>query len=179
MDNKNYKIWEIPLMKRIHLAIILTLFLVISFSFAACNNEKQPIQATKIGDLILNGDRINKVSIFEDQNGIASETLTSSSEIQELLRLLSNIPIKQLSKQDDIEFMQNGQKLLEKGLLIVDLEEEGKPSSGKFLIWKDGLIYIVDTISMDEPKRTISYLSKDKNLNIYIWLSTQVKNGGL
>ena len=46
-------------MKRIHPTIILTLFLVISFYLAACNNEKQPVQATKIGDLILNGDRIN------------------------------------------------------------------------------------------------------------------------
>lgn len=162
-------------MKRIHTAIILILFLAISVSLFACNNKNQPVQATKAGDLILNKPRINKVSIYEDQNGIASEELTSSSEIGELLRLISTIPIKQLSKQEDIDFMQNGQKLFEKGLLIVDFEEEGKPSYGKFLIDKDGLVYLVDTISMGAPKRTISYLSNNKNLNIYTWLKNPNK----
>lgn len=132
-------------------------------------------QTATISDLIYNQAKIASIGLTKEQEGVYFCNIKDPADIKGFLKTLSNICVDKLSPEQDIAFMDNGRKLLEKGLYMVDFYDESPKLSGLFFIWPDGKIYVIDTRSMNGEKRTISYLSKDFHPEIYQWIIDKTK----
>ena len=153
-------------MKRLQ-ALITLLFLSILIS--GC------MQSAKAGKMILNQDQIKTIEIREGPTDKLILTLSDSMYISSLTNMIKEIPVKRLTKQEDIDFMPT--RILEDHLTIDFLDYNNPVTSlqGTFLIWPDGYIYVVDVDSMKGNQRTISYLSQSKYPEIYQWLIDKAK----
>ena len=85
-----------------------------------------------------------------------SETVVSSP--------LPGVILEVVVKEGDA--VKKGQKMMEDGILIIYFFDE-EETVGNFLIWPDGRIYVIDTESMKESERTVSYLSDKSYPEIY------------
>ncbi|MEN6327563.1 MAG: hypothetical protein ABFD18_15335 [Syntrophomonas sp.] len=159
-------------MKRIlGLAVVV---LIIGITIFLNTPKNADNDTTTVEQLITNKNKIEIVAVFVGQEGTPVE-ITTKEEVKELLNLISNVSVKKLSKQEDIDFMSEGQVLLKKGIFTVQLKEKDIDSEYGFLIiLPEGVIYIVDIDSMHGNKRTISYLSKSKHPNIYKWMAGKI-----
>ena len=153
-------------MKRLQALITL---LVLSILISGC------MQSDKAGKLILNQDQINTIEIRKGPTDKLILTLSDSMDISSLTDMIKEIPVKRLTKQEDIDFMPA--RILEDHLTIDFLDYNNPITSlqGEFCIWPDGYIYVVDVASMKDSQRTISYLSQSKYPEIYQWLIDKSK----
>ena len=143
--------------------------LVLSILISGC------MQSAKAGKLILNQDQIETIEIREGPTDILILTLSDSMDISCLIDMIKEIPVRRLSKQEDIDFMPT--RLLEDHL-TVDFDDYNNPVTllqGECCIWPDGYIYVVDVDSMKSSQRTISYLSQSNYPEIYQWLIDKAK----
>jgi hypothetical protein len=155
--------------------IFLLLFIII-FLVVGCDKKDTLIsQTTTVSDLIYNKDLIVNVKITKEQEGVYVCNVKEPADIKGFLETISKIPVDKLSPEQDIAFMDKGTKFLEKGLYSVDLYAESAKLSGRFLIWPDGKIYVIDIRSMNSEQRTESYLSKDFHPEIYQWVIDKTK----
>jgi hypothetical protein len=153
-------------MKKVQIQIAL---LVLSILISGC------MQSAKAGKLILNQDQIKTIEIREGPTDKLILTLSDSMDISSLIDMIKEIPVKRLTKQEDIDFMPT--RILEDHL-TVDFDDYNNPVTslqGEFLIWPDGYIYSVAVDSMKSNQRTISYLSQSKYPELYQWLIHKAK----
>jgi len=119
------------------------LLLVIIYSIIAlsvgCSKESPDGHSAKIREFILNQDKIVALKIQKDQEGTPFITVYESPDLDEFLEMVSDIPVYRLTKKQDINNMQKGQKLTEQGIYSVNFYAEDKTLLGQFLIWPDGI----------------------------------------
>ena len=143
--------------------------LILSILISGC------MQSAKAGKLILNQDQIKTIEIREGPTDKLILTLSDSIDISSVTDMIKEIPVKRLTKQEDIDFIQT--RILEEHLTVDfnDYNNSITTLQGNFLIWPDGYIYVVDVDSMKGTQRTISYLSLSKYPEIYQWLIEKTK----
>ncbi|OPX86640.1 MAG: hypothetical protein A4E52_01494 [Pelotomaculum sp. PtaB.Bin013] len=155
--------------------IIIGMASLLSILFSACtkNNEIHK----KVGDFIIQPDAIDEICVYlyQEQENIPLFITTDINHIQKITSAVSGINVKKLSKQEDIDFMEHGQRMLQNDILFVDFKTKDN-SCCLIAIWQDGIIYIVDIISMKSSSRTISYKSLDSYPSIYTWLLSLHEN---
>lgn len=118
-------------------------------------------------------DVIKKVEISQGSTEeIKKVTLNDTDEISDLMTIIKDIPVKQLGKAEDAEFITP--KIVDNDMINVIIYSDEKTWAGNFLIWPDGYIYIVDIDSMLSNQRTISYLSISKYPELYELLDNQI-----
>ena len=158
-------------MKKLQLLIT---FLVLSILIAGCTGTTIDMQPTNVGKLILNQDQIKTINVVEgpiDKNTIK---LGDSTDISSLINMIAEIPVKRLTKQEDIDFMQKRIQEVHLAIYFDDYNNSIRSLQGMFLIWPDGYICALDVDSMEGNQRTISYLSQLKYPEIYQWLNDKV-----
>lgn len=118
-------------------------------------------------------DVIKKVEISKGSTEeIKKVNLNDTDEISDLMTIIKDIPVKQLGKAEDAEFITP--KIVDNDMINVIIYSDEKTWAGNFLIWPDGYIYIVDIDSMLSNQRTISYLSISKYPELYELLDNQI-----
>lgn len=118
-------------------------------------------------------DVIKKVEISQGSTEeIKKVNLNDTDEISDLMTIIKDIPVKQLGKAEDAEFITP--KIVDNDMINVIIYSDEKTWAGNFLIWPDGYIYIVDIDSMLSNQRTISYLSISKYPELYELLDNQI-----
>jgi hypothetical protein len=147
-------------------AITLIITLALIFLIVVCINKETNEESIKAGELILNQDKISNIKIQKFLEGSSFIKMRSQFDINEIIKMISDIPVRRLTKNQDIEYMQNGQKLKEEGFVLYFFDED-EVLQGQFMIWPDGNIYGVDINSMQNDQRTISYLSESTYPQIY------------
>lgn len=152
--------------------ILINLFLLMIIVIG-CNNTKSD-EVYKLGEFILNQEKIMRIEIEKFHEEGPHPKIKNSSDIIELIKLISEIPVNQLSKKQDIDYMQNGQKLEEKGIYSVSFIDDQELQQGGLIIWPDGNIYVIDIKTMKGTQRTISYLSKSKYPDVYKWIQEKL-----
>lgn len=139
------------------------------FLIIGCINKETNEKSIKAGELILNQEKISNIEVQKFSEGTSFIKLKSQSDINEIIKMISDMPVRRLTKNQDIDYMQNAQKLKEEGF-VLNFYDEDEVLQGQFLIWPDGNIYGVDINSMQSDQRTISYLSKSTYPQIYKWI---------
>ncbi len=144
-------------------------FILVGIFINGCsvgNNE------TNMGKLII-ADEIKKVEMSQGSTGeIKSVTLNDAEEISDLMAIVKDIPVKQLSKAEDTEFIIP--RIADNDMVNVIFFSDEQAWAGNFMIWPDGYIYMVDIDSMLSDERTISYLSTSKYPELYELLNNQI-----
>ncbi len=169
-------------MRKLQLLIVLLLGAIL---IAGCAGEKVDYQTIEAGNMILDRDMIESVTIEKaacEADEASDRTLqwidfltfSNSVGISSLTARIEEIPVRKLTSQEDDDFMKK--RIQEEGLL--DVKFNGKDNSyeslkGYFLIWPDGCVYTVDVNSMRSNERTIAYLSEGQYPEIYEWLTDQ------
>jgi len=152
------------------LQLLMTL-LVLSILIVGCTGAS----TTNLGKLILNHDQIKTIAVVAGPADKNTAKLSDSADISALINMINEIPVKRLTKQEDINFMQTRMQEVH---LTINFDDYNNPITtlqGEFLIWPDGYIYAVDVDSMKGSQRTISYLSQLKYPEIYQWLIDKAK----
>lgn len=133
---------------------------------SAGNNE------TNMGKLII-ADEIKKVEMSKGSTGeIKSVTLNDAEEISDLMVMVKDITVRQLSKAEDKEFIIP--RIEANDMVNIILFSDEQAWVGNFMIWPDGYIYVADIDSMLSDKRTISYLSTSEYPGLYELLDSQI-----
>lgn len=149
--------------------------LILIILIAGCTEAKTDSQATEVGKLILNQDQIKTIEVIEGPPDANTVKLSDSADISTLKSMINEIPVKRLTKQEDINFMQKRMQEVHLNINFDDYNNPVRILQGEFLIWPDGYIYTVDVDSMEGSQRTISYLSELQYPEIYQWLIDKTK----
>lgn len=146
------------------------LFLLVGIFINGCSaNSSEEIGMEKL----IIADVIKKVEISQGSTEeIKKVNLNDTDEISDLMTIIKDIPVKQLGKAEDAEFITP--KIVDNDMINVIIYSDEKTWAGNFLIWPDGYIYIVDIDSMLSNQRTISYLSISKYPELYELLDNQI-----
>lgn len=149
---------------------LLIISLLVTIFIAGCTGAKIDSQATKVGKLILNQDRIKTIEVVKGATEQTRVKISDSIKISLLINKIKEIPVKKLSKREDTSFMPK--RIQDDAALIISFypDDTYKSLEGQFLIWPDGYIYTVDVNSMKGNQRTISYLSESKYPEIHKWI---------
>ncbi len=154
-------------MRMNHLLIIL--FMVIGTVVAGCDGAKDQDQEVPIGDLILNQEKITSVQIteVEGNSNLSRITLTDPSDIDSMIAMVKDIPLKRLTFEEEQAFMPT--RIMEKHLTIAfdDNMNPNRIMQGGVFMWPDGYIWASDLGSMLSSARTGSYLTKSTYPEIY------------
>lgn len=161
-------------MDKKHYIITITV-LALLLSLTACTQKEM---MKNIGDLILNPEMIDEIDIYQGQEGTPTATITNMGDINRIIKKVSSISIKKLTKHEDANFMISEQRMLRKDILWVEFKANSK-ICGKFAIWKDGAIYVVDINSMKSSSRTIAYKSKEIQPSIYTLFVAIINKTGI
>lgn len=122
--------------------------------------------------LINNSNKIDKITIYYNHSSTPIAEVSSTKGTIEIIKKVSNIKVEKLSKKQDAEFTKNGERMYENGIIVVEFLREDQ-ICGKFIIWENGDLYIVNMPSMkDTTRRTIAYKAKERQPSVYIWLKT-------
>jgi hypothetical protein len=158
-------------MKKSQLLIVFVAFLIL---IAGCTGAKMGMQQTNVGKLILNQDQIKTIGVVEGPTDANTVKLSDSVDISTLTNMINEIPVKRLTKQEDINFMPRIQEV-HLAIYFDDYNNPIRSLQGMFLIWPDGYICAVDVGSMTGNQKTISYLSESKYPEIYEWINDKLK----
>lgn len=142
---------------------------ILAITFALIATEIYLInynQVKTLNELVFNKHIVDNISIYKGQNGSPSLVISNQIEIKEILEKVYDIKVKEFSKEEDVSFMVNGNRMLREDLLSIQFYDNSE-KIGQFLIWSDGSIYIIDIKSMVSPKRTKSYKSEMVHPEIY------------
>ena len=145
------------------MAILAMAFILITAAIYQITNYNH---LNTIGELVFNKRIIHSISIYKGQNSSPSLVISNHIEIKKILEKIYDIKVKKLSKEEDVSFMANGNRMLQEDLLSIQFYDNSE-KIGQFLIWSDGSIYIIDIKSMVSPKRTNSYKSEMLHPEIY------------
>ncbi len=154
---------------------LIMVFVVVIMLIAGCTGATIDMQSTNVGKLILNQDQIKTIEVIEGPTDANNVKLSDSTDISTLISMINEIPVKRLTKQEDINFMQKRMQEVHLNINFDDYNNPVRSLQGEFLIWPDGYIYAVDVDSMEGSQRTISYLSESKYPEIYEWINDKLK----
>lgn len=93
-------------------------------------------------NLNLNQDRNKTIEIIEAPADLHKVTPSDTVDISAVLSMVNDIPVKRLTKDEDIDFMR---KRITDVYLAVDFEDYNDPTrslQGVLLIWPDGNIVV-------------------------------------
>ncbi|WP_053955349.1 hypothetical protein [Inediibacterium massiliense] len=112
------------------------------------------VKYTNSKDLIkAESNEINKIQI--DYKDKQSKQIIDSTSIGEIVNVLKDIELRKMSKEEEIPFIQNTEKLYS----ISFLKE--KEIVGMVMIFSNGDIMFGDTLTMSNKDRTQSYIHKE------------------
>jgi len=164
------------------LLVMIILFVMSTFS-AGCSVLENRAPEVKVGELILNQDKITSVQIteVEGSKNIRSVTLTHPSDIDSIIAMVNDITVKPLTLEEEQAFMPT--RIMEKHLTIAfdDNMNPNRIMQGRVFMWPDGYVLATDIESMASSKRTISYSSESRYPEIYDKLCGEMQhnNGAL
>lgn len=143
---------------------LLITILIISMFIAGCNRIDTDSQTTTVGKLILDQDRLMTIKVIRGSSEQKSIEISDSDYIRKLLDEVKAIPVKRLSKDEDVDFMQL--RIQDEAMISIFFYEYDSLKGG-LVIWPDGYVYAVDSGSMVGNQRTVSYLSESKYPEVY------------
>lgn len=152
----------------VKLILIITMSVVI---IAGGCTEKSNITAV---ELIKNKEDIERIEIDMDNRGTENTIITNKDVMDNLLKELSAVSITKMSKDEERGFLNEGKRMLEPGMLTILLYEKGYIQSGQFMIWSNGDMCLIDLDTMTGSSRTISYISEEKQPDIYEMLKAEI-----
>jgi len=126
----------------------LMIVLLIALLLTGCNKNSS--------SLIYNPEKIDTVDIQGVDNSKAAvgfPSIKDPSKINKVISLIRDIKVRKLSPQEEMNILDNGKKMLEKGNYIVQLtnsnERDYKKSlSGMFIVLKEGKLIFIDPKTM-------------------------------
>jgi len=147
--------------------LILLITLVLTVFITGCSGMDTDGKKTTVGKLILEQDSITTITVVSGSSKQTSINIDDSDYIKKLLDEVQDIPVKRMSKDEDISFMKP--RIQDEAMVSVYFYEydTSKSLKGAIFIWPDGYVYAVDSESMMGNQRTVSYLSESKYPEIY------------
>ncbi len=138
--------------------------LIICIFMAGCNRFDTDSQTTTVEKLILDQDRLTTITVVRGSSEQNSIEINDSDYINQLLDEVRAIPVRRLSNDEDVNFMQV--RIQEEATISIFFYENYSLKGG-LVIWPDGYVYAIDVESMKGNQRTVSYLSESKYPGVY------------
>jgi PBP1b-binding outer membrane lipoprotein LpoB len=115
---------------------------------------------------IYNPEKIDTVEIQGvDDSGAAIDfpPVKDPSKVDKVVGLIRNIKVRKLSPEEEMNILDYGKKMLEKGNYFVRLTNSNerdyrKSLSGMLIVLKEGKLIFFDIKTMTGKQRTVSYL---------------------
>lgn len=131
---------------------VLLVFIVL---FAGCENKT--IHAK---DIIYGDERT--VNLIKIENLNFSKDITDKSVISKFIYMLREVEIRKLSKEEELEILDNGERLKQGKHYMITLFKD-KEVVGLVLLLSEEEMILFDPKTVNSNKRTVSYSNVDRN----------------